>query len=105
VNATNTLERSANEEICLPANESKVKVNENLSFTLSLFKPGKYKIVGLGFPKHISSSDTLFCKEVSITKNNKTAFQWIPQKQGTFYWLLYLPNHKNPYLVRKLIVE
>lgn len=105
VEQTNIAMRSSADEICLPKNEMVFKMGAKVDINLLQFKPGSYRLSILGFYQQISLIDTVCNKTISISKQNKLAFSFTPLIEGTYYWMLYFNNQKDPYLVRKFIVE
>ncbi len=92
-------------DICIPANDGYAHVNNPVSFELSQFKPGKYKIEVVGFLPYTIGVDTLVSTSKSITPDDKIISRWTPKIPGIYYWGIYHGKLKEPILVRRLNVE
>lgn len=97
--------RSGDSDICLPHHNADFQMGNKVDFELSQFNPGTYRLVLLGFHQQITAIDTLYNQIVKISDANKIAYKWQPKISGTYYWMIYLQDKPDPYLVRRFTIK
>ena len=102
VDITSRVSRGNDDDICLPANNKQFIKGQNIAFLLPGFKPGTYRLNILGFHEHITAVDTICNNIISITQSDKQIYSWKPKISGIYYWMIYITNKEQPYVVRKL---
>lgn len=94
-----------NREICYPANDENFKLGDSVRFNLSAFKPGEYRLCILGFYDKLEITDTIFNAIEKIEAKNKVIYEWMPNKAGAYYWLLYVGSSSKFYLARRFYIK
>ena len=90
---------------CLPKNDMRYSVGEEVSFLLPAFKPDTYGFTLLAFHEHITAIDTICKKEIKLIAPKLPIYQWKPQTRGIYYWMIHVKNNTEPYVVRRIRVK